>query len=65
MVIDKRKLDVIRANRQKKLTDLNVSKTTITRINAELDLKPCTIGKIAQALDCDVSELIKIGGDAD
>lgn len=63
MIIDKRKLDVVRANKQKKTSDLNVSKTTIARINAELDLKPCTVGKIAKALGCDVSELIKIGGD--
>lgn len=63
MIIDKTKLDVVRANKQKKIADLNVSKTTIARINAELDLKPCTVGKIANSLGCEVTDIIKIGGD--
>lgn len=59
MVIDKSKLDAIRAKKAMRLSDLGVSKTTISRISNELPLKPITVGKIANSLDCSVEEIIE------
>lgn len=63
MIIDKEKLDLVRASQRKKISELNVSKSTIKRINNGLELMPCTVGKIAQSLNCEVTDLLK-GGDA-
>lgn len=59
MKVDKGKLDIMRARKLLKLADLGVSKVTLARINAGQDLKPYTVGKIAQALGCDVTEIVE------
>ena len=59
MTIDKLKLDIVRARRGMKLSDLKVSKTTLARISRGLPLKPTTVGKVADALGCDPEELIQ------
>lgn len=63
MKISKNKLDLCRARKGLKLSELGVSKSVIARINKDLDLKPYTVGKIAAALECDVSDILTNGGD--
>ena len=58
MIVDKRKLDVIRAQKQIRPNEMGVSKHTIKRINDGLDLKPYTVGKLASALGVDVVDII-------
>ena len=63
MKISKCELDLCRARKGLKLSELGVSKSVIARINADLDIKPYTVGKIAAALDCDVADILMNGGD--
>lgn len=65
MKISKSKLDLCRAQKGLKLSELGVSKSVISRINSGLELKPFTVGKIAAALECDVVDIIKNGGDSE
>lgn len=58
MKVDKAKLDLMRARKRLKLSELGVSKVTLKRINAGEELKPYTVGRIAGALGCDVTEII-------
>lgn len=58
MKVDKAKLDLVRARKQLRLSEIGVSKTTLKRINAGEELKPYTVGRIASALGCDVAEII-------
>lgn len=63
MKINNNKLDAALARQSKNKTDLAkegvVSLTTFQRIGAGVDVKPKTVGKIARALDVDVSEIIE------
>lgn len=61
MIVSRKKLDLFRARKGLKLSELNVSKSVIQRINSHSDLKPCTVGKIADALGCDVAEILEGG----
>lgn len=58
MKVDKGKLDLMRARKQLRLSEIGVSKVTLQRINTGQDLKPYTVGRIANALGCDVTEII-------
>lgn len=58
MKVDKAKLDLMRARKQLRLSEIGVSKVTVKRINAGAELKPYTVGRIANALGCDVTEII-------
>ena len=58
MKVDKTKLDLMRARKQLRLSELGVSKVTLKRINAGEELKPYTVGRIAGTLGCDVTEII-------
>lgn len=61
MKIDNRKLDLILARQCRTITDLRVSVSpqTLTRVRRCEDVKPATIGRIAKALDVDVTEILK------
>lgn len=59
MKISKEKLDVMRARKCMRLSDLGVSKITVKRINNGLEVKPYTVGKIANSLQCDVTDIIE------
>lgn len=59
MKIDEAKLDIERARKVLKLNELGVSKATIKRIRAGEEIKPCTVGKIAKALGCDVTDILE------
>lgn len=58
MKVDKEKLDLMRARKQLRLSEIGVSKATLRRINARQELKPYTVGKIANALGCDVADIL-------
>lgn len=58
MRINKTKLDIQRARKGLRMSELGVSKSVIQRINANRELKPYTIGKIAASLGCDVTDII-------
>ena len=59
MKIDKAKLDIERARKVLKLDELGVSKATVKRIRAGEEIKPYTVGKIAKALGCDVTDILE------
>lgn len=63
MIIDRNKLDIVRASKKMRLKDLCVSKNTLQRINTEQELMPQTVGKVAEALGCDVTDILKGGED--
>ena len=66
MKIDKRKYDIAMARTCKCTKDIvnsGIAKGTLSRaVNGE-DLKPDTIGRIAQALGVDVAEIIEQKGE--
>ena len=62
MKIDNRKLDLILARRRKSLQELRgngLSPQTLTRIRRGEDVKPKSIGTLAEALGCDPVELLR------
>lgn len=62
MKIDKRKLELVLAQRCETISSLRgkgLSPQTITRIANGVDVKPVTVGKLAKALGVDVREIIK------
>ena len=63
MRISKGKLEVVLARKcwnQRKLRKIGVvSSQTIARINANMDIRPETAGKIASALGVDVTEIME------
>lgn len=64
MNIDKQKFMLLMADKQISLLNLSkdsgVSSATICRIQrGEGSCKPATVGKIAKALNCDVTELLE------
>lgn len=63
MKINNRKLDLELARRCISLSALRgngLSPQTITRIRNGADVKPVTVGKIAKALQVDVTEIIEM-----
>ena len=60
MKIDTIKLDVVLAKRCMSMSDLKsaVSPQTLKRVRRGEDLLPKTVGKIARAVDVDVSEIV-------
>lgn len=61
MKIDNRKLDLQLARRCKIISDLRgvTSSQTLTRIRQGGDIKPSTLGRIAQALNCDPEDILE------
>lgn len=62
MQVDNHKLDLILARRRKSLQELRgegLSPQTLTRIRRGEDVKPKSIGTLAEALGVDVSEIIR------
>lgn len=62
MKVDNHKLDLILARRRKSLQELRgngLSPQTLTRIRRGEDVKPKSIGTLANALDVDPAELLK------
>ena len=61
MKIDNRKLNLQLARQCKIISDLRgvASSQTLTRIRRGDDIKPSTLGRIAQALGIDPAELIE------
>lgn len=61
MKIDTNKLDLTLARRGMNPCSLRkvVSSQTLLRLRKGADAKPATIGRIARALDVDVTEIIK------
>ena len=62
MKVDSRKLDLALARRRKSLQELRgngLSPQTLTRIRRGEDVKPKSIGTLAEALGVDVSEIIR------
>ena len=62
MKIDNRKLDLILARRRKSLQELRgngLSPQTLTRIRRGEDVKPKSIGTLAEALGVDPAELLR------
>lgn len=58
MRIDRNKLDLARAKKMMMLKDLPVSVVTIQRINDGKELRPITVGRIAEVLECEVEDII-------
>lgn len=60
MKIDKRKFDIALARACKSFSDLQagVCLSTLSKIRRGEEMKAKTVGKIAQALGCDVLEII-------
>ena len=60
MRIDKEKLDLILARRCMCISELRnkFSTVTLTRINSGENVQVKTVGRLANALDCDPQELI-------
>ena len=67
MKISNRRLDIVLAQKRMALTHLrgSVSPQTLTKVRKGKDVKPATIGRIAEALGVDVTELIVPDGRAD
>ena len=61
--IDAAKFDIVLARKCKTVTDLRpgISPQTIAKLRRGEEVKPIVVGRIAQLLKCDVSELIKEG----
>lgn len=61
MKIDSRKLDLILARECKSLSDLRdgSSPQTLRRIRRGEEVQPKTLGRIARALNCDVTEILE------
>ena len=62
MQVDSHKLDLILARRRKSLQELRgegLSPQTLTRIRRGEDVKPKSIGTLAEVLGVDVSEIIR------
>lgn len=62
MQIDNYKLDLLLARRRKSLRELRgngLSPQTLTRIRRGEDVKPKSIGALAEALGVDVTEILK------
>lgn len=62
MRVDNCKLDLILARRRKSLQELRgngLSPQTLTRIRRGEDVKPKSIGTLADALGVDVTEILK------
>lgn len=60
MKIDNRKLDLQLARQCKTITNLRsvTSSQTLTRIRNGNSIKPSTLGRIAQALNCDPTDIL-------
>ena len=66
MKIDSRKLELILARRKKSLRELRcngLSPQTLARIRREEDVKPKSIGILAEALGVDPAELLDEKGE--
>lgn len=61
MRIDLRKFDLMLARRCQTISDLRsvTSSQTLTRIRRGSNIKPATLGKIAQTLDCDPADIME------
>lgn len=61
MKIDNAKLDMALAKRCVNLRSLraDMSAQTLSRIRQGADIRPATLGKLARALGCDPSEILK------
>lgn len=62
MKVDNHKLDLILARRRKSLRELRgegLSPQTLTRIRRGEDVKPKSVGTLANALDVDVTDIIE------
>ena len=61
MKIDSRKLDLILARECKSLSDLRdgSSPQTLRRIRRGEEVQPKTLGRIARALNCDVTDIME------
>lgn len=60
MRINEKKYNLVMARACKDTKDLaaqGISKTTLTQVRTK-NLKPSTVGRIAKALGCDVTEII-------
>lgn len=61
MKIDNKKFEIALARQcisSIAMREMGFSPQTITKINKGLDIKPSTVGKIAKALNVDVTELL-------
>lgn len=64
MKLDRKKFDLVRAQKCKGRKDFlaaGVPAGTLCRAMSGKGLKPETLGKIAKALDCDVTEILEEG----
>ena len=62
MIVDKEKIDFIRAKKQISVADLKrkgVTQGNLNSIYAKRSLRPETIGKIAEILGVDIEEILK------
>ncbi len=61
MKIDNRKLDLQLARQCKIISDLRsvTSSQTLTRIRKGDSIKPSTLGRISQALNCDPADILE------
>ena len=60
MKVDNRRLDVVLAKKRLSLTNLRgsgVSPQTLTKIRKSEDVLPATVGRLAEALGVDVTEI--------
>lgn len=59
--IDLKKLDIAQARCGKNLNDLPIPSETLRNVKRGKNVRPQTVYKFAQALGCDVTELLKEG----
>lgn len=57
------KLELVRARAGKPLKDLNIDPNILVRVRKGKPLRASTVYKLAQAFNCEVDEIIDIGGD--
>lgn len=61
MRINQSKLDLVLARRCKSLHDLrgSLATRTLVKIRSGEDIRPKTVGRLAQLLDCDPADIIE------
>lgn len=64
MQLDIEKIYEAQAKTGKTLAELGFAKTTIQNIRKGKNVRPQTVFKFCKALDCEVNDIIKRGGDA-
>lgn len=65
MQIDLNKLDIAQAKCGKALNELGIPSETLRNVKRGKNVRPKTVYKFATALGCEVTDIIKIGGDVE